>query len=78
MVKDLWVLNSGCTSHMTSRRDWFCSFQEIGSTTILLGDGHAVESKGQGSVNINTHGGSIKVLNNVKYVPDLRRNLIST
>lgn len=26
----------------------------------------------------NTLGGSIKVLNNVKYVPELRRNLIST
>ena len=30
MVIDLWVLDSGCTSHMTSRRDWFCSFQDKG------------------------------------------------
>ncbi|KAG7567097.1 Integrase catalytic core, partial [Arabidopsis thaliana x Arabidopsis arenosa] len=66
LVKDLWVLDSGCTSHMTSRRDWFCNFQENGSTTILLGDDHSVESQGQGSIRINTHGGSIKVLNNVK------------
>lgn len=77
LVKDLWVLDSGCTSHMTSRRDWFCDFQENGSTTILLGDDHLVESQGQGSIRVNTHGGSIKILNNVKYVPNLRRNLIS-
>lgn len=46
MVKDLWVLDSGCTSHMTLRRDWFYSFKEIGFTTIILGDDHSVESKG--------------------------------
>ncbi|KAG7563868.1 Integrase catalytic core [Arabidopsis suecica] len=77
-VKDLWVLDSGCTSHMTSRRDWFSTFNTNGSTTILLGDDHAVESQGQGSIRIDTHGGTIKVLENVKYVPNLRRNLIST
>lgn len=78
LVKEMWVLDSGCTSHMTTRRDWFSDFEENGSTTILLGDDHSVESQGQGSIRINTHGGSIKVLKNVKYVPNLRRNLIST
>ncbi|AAF19226.1 Highly similar to Ta1-3 polyprotein [Arabidopsis thaliana] len=78
MVKDLWILDSGCTSHMTSRRDWFISFQEKGNTTILLGDDHSVESQGQGTIRIDTHGGTIKILENVKYVPHLRRNLIST
>lgn len=75
LVKDLWVLDSGCTSHMTSRRDWFCDFQEKGSTTILHGDDHSVESQGQGSIRVKINGGSISVLNNVKYVPNLRRNL---
>ena len=78
-AKDMWVLDSGCTSHMTSRREWFCSFHEDGpTTTILLGDDHSVESQGQGSIKMKCYDGSIKVLNNVKYVPNLRRNLIST
>ena len=74
LINDIWILDSGCTSHMSSRRD----FEESGKTKILLGDDHSVESRGIGSIRINTFGGSIKVLKNVKYVPELRRNLIST
>lgn len=45
---------------------------------ILLGDDHTVESRGTGTIKINTHGGSIRTLKNVRYVPNLRRNLITT
>ena len=73
-----WVIASGCTHHMTSRCDWFTEFRELQSTKILLGDFHTVETLGIGTVRINTHGGSMKVMHNVRYVPSLRRNLIST
>ncbi|CAA7059283.1 unnamed protein product [Microthlaspi erraticum] len=76
--KEQWVIDSGCTYHMTSRRDWFSEFNENVSTLILLGDDHIVETKGCGSIKLKTNGGSIRVLNNVRYVPNLRRNLIST
>ena len=78
LINDIWILDSVCTSHMSSRRDWFEDFEESGKTKILLGDDHSVESRGIGSIRINTFGGSIKVLKNVKYVSELRRNLIST
>ena len=26
---DEWILDSGCSYHMTSRRDWFDQFQEL-------------------------------------------------
>lgn len=63
---------------MTARRDWLCEFWEAGSTTILLGDHHSVVSQGIGLIRLHTHGGTIKILENVKYVLNLRRNLIST
>ena len=37
-----------------------------------------MEVKGSVSIKLNTCGGLIYVLNNVRYVPNLRRNLIST
>ena len=43
-----------------------------------MGDYHTVETHGIGSIRVNTHGGSVKIMNNVRYVPTLRRNLIST
>ncbi|CAA7015798.1 unnamed protein product [Microthlaspi erraticum] len=76
--KESWVIDSDCTHHMTFRRDWFVDFSEEGSSKILLGDYHTVETLGIGSIRVNTHRGSVKVMHNVKYVPTLRRNLIST
>ena len=76
--REEWVIDSGCTHHMTCRRDWFVEFSEEGSSKILLGDYHTVETLGIGSIRVNTDGGSVKILNNVRYVPTLRRNLIST
>lgn len=45
-AKDVWVIDSGCTMHITSRRDWFVDLQENGGPTILLGDDHIVHSQG--------------------------------
>ena len=77
-AKNTWVIDSGCTFHMTSRKDWLLNFTECDPMMILLGDNHTVESKGCGTVRLNTNGGSIKMLKNVRYVPNIRRNLIST
>lgn len=73
-----WVIDSGCTHHMTCHREWFIDFKEVKSAKILLGDYHTVETLGIGTVKLNTHGGTVKMLKNVRYVPSLRRNLIST
>ena len=76
-ANDNWVIDSGCTHHMTCRRDWFTDFKEIQSSKILLGDFHTVETLRVGTVKINARGGIVKMMQNVRYVPPLRRNLIS-
>ena len=78
VAKSQWVIDSGCTFHMTSHKKWLFDFCEKDPMMILLGDDHTIESKGYGTVRVNTNGGTIKVLKNVRYVPNLRRNLIST
>lgn len=77
-ANDNWVINLGCTHHMTCCLDWFTEFSEIQSTKILLGGFHTVETLGIGTVMVNAHGGSVKMMQNVIYVPSLWRNLIST
>lgn len=73
-----WVIDSECTHHMTCHREWFTDFEEITSSKVLLGDYTSIETLGIGTVKINTRGGTVKMLKNVRYVPALRRNLIST
>lgn len=75
---DTCVIDSGCTHYMTSRKDWFINFEEKVTSRILLGDFHTVETSGVGSIRLNTHGGTVKIMHNVRYVPNLIRNLMST
>lgn len=74
---DKWVIDSGCSYHMTSRRDWFSDFKEITGGQVLLADDRAVAVQGVGTIRIDTQGGTVSRLANVRYVPNLKRNLIS-
>lgn len=71
-----WVIDSGCSYHMTSRRDWFDTFESVSSGQVNLGDDFIVDMQRVGSIKIKAYGGTVKVLNNVRYVPKLKRNLL--
>ena len=62
---------------MTSRREWFVEFSELASGQVLLADDRAVSVQGIETIKINAKGGTVKCLTNVRYVPNLKRNLIS-
>ena len=75
--RDRWVIDSGCSYHMTSRREWFSDFRDFTGGQVLLADDRAVFVQGIGTIMINTNGGTVNKLANVRYVPNLKRNLIS-
>lgn len=62
---------------MTSRREWFTEFSRAAGGKVLLADDRAVTVQGIGTIRINATGGTVKSLTNVRYVPNLKRNLIS-
>ncbi|KAA0038009.1 Retrovirus-related Pol polyprotein from transposon TNT 1-94 [Cucumis melo var. makuwa] len=76
-IQDAWIMDSGCTYHMTPNQDFLINFQKSDGGKVLLGDNGTCEVKGTGSVLIATHDGMIRMLTNVRYVPELKRNLIS-
>lgn len=45
-------------------------FQEKGPTQIMLGNFHIVDTLGTRSIRLNTHGGSVKIKINVRFVPN--------
>jgi hypothetical protein len=67
-----WVLDSACTFHICSHRDWFSNYVDV-----TIGDESPLEILGIGSIQIKVHDGTFKILTNVRYVPRMRRNLIS-
>lgn len=76
-IGDEWILNLGCTFHMTPRRDWLLNFQHIEGGKVLMGNNQSCNVTGLGSVRFKMWDGACKTLDNVRFVPNFRRNLIA-
>lgn len=70
-IQDEWTMNSSWTFHMTSRLDYLIDLQ------VLLEDNGVCNMKETESVLLVTHDGLIRSLTNVRYVLELKRNLVS-
>ncbi|GJR58944.1 retrovirus-related pol polyprotein from transposon TNT 1-94 [Tanacetum coccineum] len=70
-------MDSGGSFHMTPRRDFLFDFKEFNGGTVLLGNNRACAIMGIGKVRVQMKDGSSFVLENVRYIPELKRNLIS-
>ncbi|KAI5648811.1 hypothetical protein M9H77_34816 [Catharanthus roseus] len=62
---------------MTPNKHWFSNFKPLEHGKVFMGNNHVSEIKGIGNVFIKMHDGVTRKLTEVRYVPDLRRNLIS-
>jgi hypothetical protein len=71
-----WVLDSGASFHATSHMDLFENYISENFGKVYLGDDQACDITGKGDVKIQLNG-SVWKLDNVRHVPDLRKNLIS-
>ncbi|WVZ80221.1 hypothetical protein U9M48_027714 [Paspalum notatum var. saurae] len=73
-MEDVWIMDSGCSRHMTGHRKWFSSLNPISTKEyITFGDNGQGEVMGVGSVSL-----SAKLsLREVAFVRNLRFNLVS-
>lgn len=71
---DVWFGDSGAGDHMTGRRDWFTSFEELPPSAIevILGDDHILPATGVGLIKVKQSDGSPNAMKRVLYVPNLR------
>nr|GEW78741.1 zinc finger, CCHC-type [Tanacetum cinerariifolium] len=72
-----WIMDSGCPYHMTPRLDILFDFLECDGENIQLGDNMECKIRGIGKVRVQLKDGSSFVLHNVRYIPELKKNLIS-
>ena len=56
---DSWVMDLGCTYHMTPREDWFINLRPA-EGSVILGDGKTCRIEGIGTVKFMLKDGSIK------------------
>ena len=72
-----WVLDSACSYHMTPKKDWFDTYKPYNSGMVQMGNDVTCPVIGIGTVKIKIFDGVVRVLTNVRHVPDFRKNLIS-
>ncbi|XP_039127079.1 uncharacterized protein LOC120263279 [Dioscorea cayenensis subsp. rotundata] len=73
----LWLLDSGCSNHMTGDKNLFYSLDESVKHNVKLGNDKDVEVQGRGLVMVIMQRGIKKLIHNVKYVQQLAHNLLS-
>nr|GFD09639.1 zinc finger, CCHC-type [Tanacetum cinerariifolium] len=71
------VMDSGGSYHMTHKRDFLYDFKVVDGGSVRLGDNRTCTIKGTGKVKIQLYNGSSFILEDFRYVPGLRRSLIS-
>ncbi|KAE8671264.1 Detected protein of unknown function [Hibiscus syriacus] len=74
---DIWLIDSGATYHMTSRREWFHHYEHASGGSVYSCNDHALEIVGVGTIKLKMYDGTIKVVRDVRHVKGLKKNLLS-
>ncbi|KAG9454909.1 hypothetical protein H6P81_007813 [Aristolochia fimbriata] len=72
-----WILDSGCSYHMCPHRSWFSTFVDYNGGKVLMGNNAACKTVGMGTIKIKMFDGIVRTLADVRYVLELKKNLIS-
>lgn len=75
--KGKWVLDSGCTFHMCLVKGYFTEFHDFDGDRVMMGNNVVCKIIGIGNIRLKLYDGTIKELKQVRFVLDLKRNLIS-
>ena len=73
----VWIMDSGCSWHMTPNKSWFKQFSNQADWLVLLGDNKPCKIEGIRSIRFKFHDRAVRFLIEVTYVPELKRNVIS-
>jgi len=70
-------MDSRATWHMTPNRDWFHTYEPISEGLMFMGNDHALEIAGIGTIKLKMYDGSIHTISGVQHMKGLKKNLLS-
>jgi len=76
-LTEVWLMDSGATWRTTLNRDWFHTYEPIFEGSVFMGNDHALEIAGIGTIKLKMYDGSIHTISGVRYVKGLKKNLLS-
>ena len=72
------MIDSGASVCATSKREFFASYTPGDFGSVRMGNDGSTNTVGIRDVHLKNRNGSRLILKNVKHIPDIRMNLIST
>ncbi|XP_004496824.1 uncharacterized protein [Cicer arietinum] len=73
----VWFLDTGCSNHMTSHKEWLVDIDKSRKSKIRFVDYRTLEAEGAGNMVIKRRNGKTLMIENVLYVPGMKSNLLS-
>ncbi|KAE8714062.1 hypothetical protein F3Y22_tig00110201pilonHSYRG00172 [Hibiscus syriacus] len=70
---DIWLIDSGATYHMTSRREWFHHYELVSGGFVYSCNDHALEIVGVGTIKLKMYDGTIKVVRDVRHMKGIMK-----
>ena len=75
--KDQWYLDSGCSSHMSGRKDWFVNIKSSMKNMVKFANNNTLAAEGVGDVLIMRKDYKRSVISNVLHIPGMKSNFLS-
>jgi hypothetical protein len=73
----VWYLDTSASNHMCGHKRIFKEIREVEYGHVSFGDASKIQVKGQGTVHYLQKGGTEGSIEDVYYIPDLKRNILS-
>ena len=74
---NIWYLDTGCSNHMTGRKELFSQLDETSRGEVNFGNKSKIPVMGKGNINIKSKDGTNVAIADVYFVPGLFWNLLS-
>ena len=71
------MLDFTCTFHMCPKKEWFYNLDESVRDSVFMGNDEACKIFGMGKIKLKLHDGTVRNLIEVRYIPNLKKNLMS-
>src|SRR6185295_9938324 len=72
-----WWVDTGANIHVCADASLFFSYQDGGTSSLLMGKGSHVRVLGVGTVNLKFTSGKTVQLKNMQHIPTIKKNLVS-
>ncbi|KAG8499179.1 hypothetical protein CXB51_005552 [Gossypium anomalum] len=64
-VSEEWILDSGCTFHMSPNRDWFTTYEIVSGGVVLMGNNASCKIAGVGTIKVKMFDGVVRTLSDI-------------